>query len=160
MTRRAAIAAVLALVLGLSCPAGAVGAPFTAELDRAYVLAAEWWGTPPRCASVETQIVAADTLESWVGEPALGGATIPAAPGEPCRLWITRQLAAPREDVAACAVVLHEYGHLLGLEHDDDPASIMYPQLVRAPAVCFTWGLRELNRRDRFRPVDRARRAI
>jgi hypothetical protein len=32
-------------------------------------------------------------------------------------------------------IMIHEFGHILGLEHDDDPASVMYPSLQRAPGT-------------------------
>jgi predicted Zn-dependent protease len=35
-----------------------------------------------------------------------------------------------------CAVMVHEYGHLLGHAHQDDPADVMYPFFVRPVANC------------------------
>jgi predicted Zn-dependent protease len=35
-------------------------------------------------------------------------------------------------------VVLHEYGHLLGLGHSEDPNDVMYP-VIRAPIWPCKW---------------------
>jgi Matrixin len=41
------------------------------------------------------------------------------------RDWFTRAMTYPDGDEAAHAVVLHELGHLLGLDHVDDPGQLM-----------------------------------
>jgi hypothetical protein len=38
-------------------------------------------------------------------------------------------------------VVLHELGHVLGLDHVVDPAQVMHPSLVSSPAA---WGAGDL----------------
>jgi hypothetical protein len=37
-----------------------------------------------------------------------------------------------------CGIIIHEYGHLLGHDHVDNPRSIMYPRINRSnlPPVC------------------------
>lgn len=152
MTRqlRSFIVAVLALLV-LCAPARA--APFTPELQRAYSAAIGWWGeTPTNCMSLDREIVA----DAAMPEEAEGWATIPDAP-EPCVLYIRRSLAAPRFFERACAVVVHEVGHLLGYQHSADPRNVMYPELVAIPGVCSRLGLRELNRRERHSPAGRKR---
>lgn len=153
MTRqlRSFIVAVLALLV-LCAPARA--APFTPELERAYSVATRWWGeTPTECSSLDREIVADDEMP----EDTEGWATIPGDEPVPCVLYIRRALAAPRSFERACAVTLHEVGHLLGYDHSDDPRNVMYPDLVAIPAVCFRLGLRELNRRERHSPAGRNR---
>lgn len=138
-----AIAAVIVLVG--ATPASA--APFTPELDRAYNVAVEFWHTAPsNCTSLDREIVP----DAMMPEGAEGWATIPARP-TPCVLYIRRTLAAPRWFERACAVMIHEVGHLLGYQHSADPANVMYPEVVAIPGVCDRVGLRELNRRENRR---------
>jgi Matrixin len=35
-----------------------------------------------------------------------------------------------------CTTVVHEYGHLGGLGHSEDPANVMYPNFVRSFGPC------------------------
>jgi hypothetical protein len=37
-------------------------------------------------------------------------------------------LGAPGGDDAARAIIMHELGHLIGLDHVDDPTQLMYAQ--------------------------------
>lgn len=40
---------------------------------------------------------------------------------------VTRLLATPNGTAVALGVVTHEFGHLVGLDHVDDPTQLMYP---------------------------------
>lgn len=132
-----------AVLLALSAPARA--APFTPQLERAYAAAVQWWGeTPSNCTTLDREIVA----DAAMPEGSEGWATIPVKL-TPCVLYLRRTLAAPRWFERACAVMVHEVGHLLGYQHSDDPASVMYPEVVAIPRRCSRLGLRELNRRER-----------
>ncbi|WP_396020545.1 matrixin family metalloprotease [Arthrobacter sp. ISL-48] len=42
---------------------------------------------------------------------------------------ITEELAQPDGQLYATAVILHELGHVMGLEHVDDPTQLMYPEI-------------------------------
>ncbi|MGY2743570.1 matrixin family metalloprotease [Pseudarthrobacter sp. O4] len=42
---------------------------------------------------------------------------------------ITEDLRRPAGAAYATAVILHELGHVMGLEHVDDPAQLMYPEI-------------------------------
>lgn len=135
--------AVIAL-LALCAPARA--APFTPELQRAYAAAVGFWGeAPTECTSLDREIVD----DAAMPEGAEGWATIPEEP-TPCVLYLRQTLAKPRMFIRACAVLIHEVGHLLGYEHSADPANVMYPEVVAIPPLCQRAGLRELNRRSRL----------
>jgi hypothetical protein len=53
-----------------------------------------------------------------------------------CTIWLED---ATLTDVEACKLIVHEYGHLAGHGHTDDPTSIMNPRPVNVPyAPCDT----------------------
>jgi hypothetical protein len=136
-----------ASVAAVAIAAPAHAAPFTPELDRAYNVAVGFWhASPVDCTTLDRQIVPVAAMP----EGAEGWATIPAQPG-PCVLYLSRTLAAPRWFERACAVLIHEVGHLLGFQHSADPANVMFPEVVAIPGTCWRAGLREVNRRDRRR---------
>jgi len=119
MVKRLLVLAAVLLAVGV---AEATAAPFTPALEADYAFAAAWWGaTPTGCSSVTREMV------PWAQIEANGQATQPspwAAPA-PCVFVIAEDLAPPcleRE------TVLHEYGHLLGYSHNEEPASIMNAQ--------------------------------
>ncbi|MEC5181495.1 matrixin family metalloprotease [Arthrobacter sp. CG_A4] len=61
---------------------------------------------------------------------------------------IAEDLGRPDGADYATAVILHELGHVMGLEHVDDPVQLMYPE-IGAPdglAAGDLFGLRELGR--------------
>jgi hypothetical protein len=47
-------------------------------------------------------------------------------------------------------VLLHEWGHILGLDHVDNPAQVMNPDLVSSPAI---WGTGDLAGLGRLGPL-------
>lgn len=139
------IIGVAVVYLAAATPCSA--APFTPELERAYDTAVRFWHVEPsNCESLDREIVD----DAAMPEEAEGWATIANEP-TPCILYLRRTLAKPIMWVRACGVLIHEVGHLLGFEHSDDPANVMYPALVKVPPLCFRVGLREENRRERAR---------
>jgi hypothetical protein len=88
----------------------------TAAITRDLKIAQGYWGTPPyNCTSFSVK-----TLPAMPGR--VGEATKSRRPG-PCEMFILEGL----DPVEECAVVVHEYGHWIGLGHSDDLYSIMYP---------------------------------
>lgn len=144
-----------ALAVGIFA-ATAKAAPFTPELETDFAYAAEWWGaTPTGCSSLTREVV--PTLPGEVN----GEATRPVAGAAPVPCIIVI-----REGMPSCErreVVLHEYGHLLGYGHSEDPADVMYPKPTGAIcrgvlAATFAAELRHEMRRCRHLRPGRHRR--
>lgn len=87
------------------------------------VLAAAFWGQAPPC---QPTLAHAELPPPAVGLANLADCSITVDP--------TRLTFAGGE----CMVVLHEYGHLLGLGHSEDPNDVMYP-VIRAPIWPCKW---------------------
>jgi hypothetical protein len=52
-----------------------------------------------------------------------------------CRVRIAPETMRAVSDVQLCSLMVHEYGHLAGLEDSPDPNSVMYPRVGINP-VC------------------------
>jgi hypothetical protein len=57
-----------------------------------------------------------------------------------CRIWLDRSFwpAAPRE--IDCTIITHEWGHLLGFVHSDDPQSLMFEAPLTGAPGCEVFG--------------------
>lgn len=85
-------------------------------------MAAAFWGQTPSCGT--PSIAAAGLTVPTVGLADLGDCSILV---DPARFTFSG---------AACTVVVHEYGHLIGKVHSSDPNDVMYPVLRKAVEPC------------------------
>jgi hypothetical protein len=114
----------LALVLSMGFAGGcdradAAGAPPEGWGAAELRIAQEYWGTTPTdCSTLTVEFDATDILS----DGASGEATRPTGPGTPCLMRIARGMGV----WAQCRVVVHEYGHWVGLRHSSDRHSVMY----------------------------------
>lgn len=134
------LAGVVSVAILLAVPMSAQAAPFPPRLDFAYDLAIAYWGREPTaCASIDRQIVPPGSL----GDPLIGAisgsATQVPADALPnsvgCALWIDRAYAEPIIFDLLCAVMVHNVGHLLGMEHSADPTDVMNAG-IPVPRLC------------------------
>lgn len=86
----------------LAFPVAAEGRPFNAAEMRMVELAHDYWGKGPACERITYVVRPAVELPGRLGE----------AP--PCSVV----LADGYDFLTSCAVIVHEWGHLLGLHHD------------------------------------------
>lgn len=111
-------------------------APLTASrgLATSLRLVARWWNEPPSCGAVTF----------WLAD--LGGDEVGSADDALCRVYIDRTFWVTPDDPSSiaygsdpytlCATLAHEYGHLLGYQHNSNPESIMAPSGDAQPLPC------------------------
>jgi hypothetical protein len=91
--------------------------------DQYMRIAAEYWGgQQPQCNGPNGQAIAPHAVYADNPDPAVGAwAEVPG-----CRIWLDRTHwpAPPKEQ--HCNLIAHEWGHLLGQEHSQDQASLMW----------------------------------
>jgi hypothetical protein len=128
-------------------------APAPTPLATAAKVAAQYWGATPCAGSIKfiTRQPRAAGLESnssaWVTFGSPLGANNLAAPAESytdCTIafarWRWPTAASMRQDWAMfCTTMVHEWGHLLGKQHDTTPGSVMLPVFTdysSVPPLC------------------------
>ena len=114
---RRGVAWLLAGAALLACPSAASGS-IPAALET---FSGAW---PQGCPEV--------TIEQGTDpDPTVSGFATPGT----CVIYVTPTFLAksPSADLI-CAVVVHEYGHLLGLDHSSDESNVMFPSPLPPPA--------------------------
>lgn len=113
-----AVVALMPLMVSSHTPVSAATVKHEPGLSKYLRIAEKYWGTTPGgCSSYEVNLV--DDLDGG----AVGRAT---QPGPDERLNCTMRVARSLNPELKCAVVVHEYGHWLGLDHSADQESVMY----------------------------------
>lgn len=125
---------ILIVLVALAFPAMAQADPFSYEMEQDYAFAELWWeqGAPP-CEEVEKISFTYGTLpgQFGVGEAWGEASTTHGVVQHKCRIQISQGLTICQ----TYAVMIHEFGHLLGYHHSTDPNNIMYP-VIEAQLVC------------------------
>ena len=109
--------------MGVLAAALAGAAPAQAA-ERGLVLGAQVFGAP----ACGTPVVERATFT----DPAV----LAGADTQRCRILLNRSWVEEMPRAMRCTLVLHEYGHLAGRPHSDDPDSVMYADYLRADERC------------------------
>lgn len=117
------------------------------QLAQLRPIAVQWWTeqglTATRCDTVEfsrhdygsNDSTLATTLEGTdLVHPQWPNERVPV-----CHVVFAERLTQ-QTPAMVCIVVLHEWGHILGLDHSLDQTNIMYGGLLSPPSVCALWG--------------------
>jgi hypothetical protein len=153
--QRSALWAVALTAVAMALPAQARAGDGTPLLDDAltnYFVAAQahWGGPMPTCVVNGTTLIAVHAILYDDPDPEVAARA--EQPG--CRIWLDRQFWREMRPVEACTVVVHEWGHLLGYGHVEDPLNLMAEFPTRPPAECSVLGR---QRRAARASVGRAR---
>jgi hypothetical protein len=97
------------------------------KVERAQAIAVAHWGAAPDC---RVWTLKADDLTY----PTLGWATRANCTIRINRWWYDNYGRRARVWPYFCSLYLHEWGHLLGHAHSDDPEDVMYPTIRVRPA--------------------------
>lgn len=126
------VIALACLTLSLSVTQAFADPPITTPLyglryTDSLKIAVEFWDATPPC-TVRMYAATNAQLEATVGYPA-DAAVRAVQTGPDCPVWIGPDYDDDFYDnrISVCGLIVHEVGHLLGYQHVNDPASIMYP---------------------------------
>jgi hypothetical protein len=135
--QRSALWAVALAAVALALPTAATadhGVPFLHdELTSYFGVAQAYWGEPvPACLANGTTSIPVHAV--LYDDPNPDVAARAEQPG--CRMWLDRSSWRAMGPVEACTIVVHEWGHMVGRAHVDDPFDLMAEFPARAPRAC------------------------
>jgi matrixin len=161
--QRSALWAVALAAVAMALPALAradYGTPLLDDALMTYfeVAGAYWSGPVPSCVENGVTIPVHALLYD---DPEASVAARAEQPG--CRIWVDRDHWREMGTVEACTIIVHEWGHLLGFGHSEDPLNIMAEIPARPPTGCARLDRRTraagASSRARVRCGSRAQRA-
>jgi hypothetical protein len=131
--------ALAAVAMALPAPArGDDGGPLLDDGLANYFAAAQahWGGPLPTC--IEDGVRSIPVHALLYDDPDPEVAARAEQPG--CRIWLDRRIWREMRPLEACTVVVHEWGHLLGYGHVEDPLDLMAEFPGRPPRECAALG--------------------
>jgi hypothetical protein len=87
----------------------------------AVAVSRAYWGTPP-CGNPRIRVIRTRRDSEWLS--VMPSNVIGIASPQECLIEVMNR---PRQ---VCRLIGHEWGHLMGKQHVDDPTDIMYPVLI------------------------------
>ena len=103
------------------------------DLATYFAVAQSHWGGPaPSCVADGVRLIPVHAV--LYDDPIGSVAARAEKPG--CRLSLDRDHWRRMRPAEACTIVVHEWGHLLGHGHVEDPLDLMAEFPARAPAGC------------------------
>lgn len=162
IARRALLAAtaLIAIIVPVA-PAQAPAAPAqrfavsSAGMHAAQAVARAHWGVDPCGGELEIAWVALEPqvngISSWT---AFGGGYGDAETNEDCRIELNTKMAFSWAKF--CTVLVHEYGHLAGHDHEGRSGQLMSAVYARPLAACAARGTRRARASLRWAPLHRA----
>jgi hypothetical protein len=141
------------------------GTPFLNDRLATYMAISHshWGGAVPTCVANGVTVIPVHAVLYDDPDPEVAARAD--QPG--CRLWVDRGNWRGMRPAEACMIVVHEWGHLLGLDHSHDPLDVMADFPAVPPPECAALGRRSPRARASARRAGscavrakRARRAL
>ena len=156
--RRSALLAVALSAVALLLPVAARadhGVPLLDDGLATYfgIAQAHWGGPLPGCVANGVTVIPVHAV--LYDDPVASVAARADQPG--CRLWLDRSHWREMAPVEACTIVVHEWGHLVGLGHSHDPLDLMAEFPYRAPPGCTSLDRRSHSARTSARRASACR---
>jgi hypothetical protein len=117
---------VVCLTVCVASPAEAAPS-HSSWFDRAVAVADAHWPLSPCHGRVSVVSATDEQIVAWTGEASAGaGASVDGS----CRVFVAWDLWSARPVRQRCRLLEHEFGHLAGVDHSLNPASVMFPVIL------------------------------